>query len=172
MFNLQLFTEAIQGKKIVYLYRVEENSATDAGELIAFVTDNENSASVDADTTQTKDGSIRTPGAPEIEITSTSILTRQDTMIDKLKNAMLNNKLVECWEANLDEPVDGAENQFKGTYYQGYITEVSISAGAEDFTEVSITYGANGVGAKGNVTVTVEQQETAAYVFTDTTAKS
>lgn len=35
--------------------------------------------------------------------------------------------------------------------------------------EVSLTFGVNGTGEKGDVTVTAAQQEVAAYVFTDTT---
>ena len=35
--------------------------------------------------------------------------------------------------------------------------------------EVSLTFGVNGTGQKGDVTVTTAQQEIAAYVFTDTT---
>lgn len=37
-FDLQLFAEAVQGKKIVYLYRILEDAATDDGALIAFTT--------------------------------------------------------------------------------------------------------------------------------------
>ena len=34
--------------------------------------------------------------------------------------------------------------------------------------DFSLTFGINGSGKKGDVTVTVEQQEIAEYVFTDT----
>lgn len=168
-FNLQLFAEAVQGKKLVYLYRVLENAATAGAVAMAFVTENSRSKSKDADSTATKDGSIRTPGASEVEITATSILAKGDTLFDELEEAMDNDKLIEIWEANLDEPAEGT-NQFKGRYYQGYLTEFEMASSAEDFCEVSTTFAINGTGAKGNVTVSVEQQEMAAYVFTDTTA--
>lgn len=170
---LQLFAEgakeAVQGKKIVYLYRVEKNAATKDGTQIAFTTENERTKSKDADSTATKDGSIRTPGTAEVEITATSILAKGDEIIDELEKAMDSDDLIEIWEANLDEPADAGDNKFKGTYFQGYLTEIDKTSSAEDFVEISLTFGVNGNGAKGDVTVSAEQQELAAYVFKDTT---
>ena len=165
--NLQLFAEAVSGKKLVYLYRIKELAATNDGTNLAFVTENTRSISVDADSTITKDGAIRTPGEPEIEIESTSILAKDDTMIDALENAMLNNKLLQIWEANLEQPGTTA-NTFKGRYYEGYLTSFEKSSNAEDFVECSLTFGINGKGEAGDVTVSVAQQEAASYVFQDT----
>ncbi|MGN1014287.1 MAG: phage major tail protein, TP901-1 family [Butyricicoccus sp.] len=165
--DLQMFAEAVQGKKLVYLYRVAEEEATENGTVLAFTTENERTVSKDADSTATKDGSIRTPGVAEVEITATSILSRGDTMISKLENALHNDKLLEIWEANLDQPGEKS-NTFKGKYFQGYLTEFDITSSAEDFVEVSLTFGINGSGADGDVTVTAEQQEVAIYVFKDT----
>ena len=166
--NLQLFAEAVSGKKIVYLYRILSNAKTNAAVALAFTTENSRTKSRDADSTETKDGAIRTPGATEVEITATSILAKGDTLIDELEASMDNGEIIEIWEANLDEAGTGS-NTFKGTYYQGYLTEFEKTSNAEDFVECSLTFGINGTGATGNVTVTVEQQEVAAYVFTDTT---
>ena len=165
-FDLQLFSEAVQGKRIVYLYRILSEASTKDGAALAFTTENGRTKSKDADTTATKDGSIRTPGASETEITATSILAKGDTLIDNLEVAMDNDELMEIWEANLDE-AGTASNTFKGRYFQGYLTELEITSNAEDFTEVSLTFGINGTGAKGDVTVSEAQQEMAAYVFTD-----
>ena len=166
--NLQLFAEAVSGKKIVYLYRILEEAANTAGATLAFTTENGRTVSKDADSTETKDGAIRTPGASEVEITATSILTKGDTLIEKLEDALENNKIVEIWEANLEEPATGGTNKFKGRYYQGYLTEFEQTSNAEDFVECSLTFGINGTGVKGDVTVSTEQQEIAAYVFADT----
>nr|DAI34273.1 MAG TPA: major tail protein [Caudoviricetes sp.] len=171
-FNLQLFAEAVKGKRLVYLYRVYDSGKTKAGAAIAFTTENSRSVSKDADSTATKDGPIRTPGEAEIEISATSVLTKGDTLIDELEEAMLKDSLIEIWETNLDEPVASSENQFKGIYYQGYLTSLEKSSAADGFVEVSLTFGINGEGASGNVTVTTEQQEVAAYVFADTTTRS
>lgn len=168
-FGLQLFAEAIKGSKLVYLYRVYSTRTTQTGANLAFTTENSRSVSKDADTTTTKDGSIRTPGEAEIEISATSVLSKGDTFIDELETAMLNDSLIEIWEANLDEPITGKENKFKGMYYQGYLTSLEKTSSADGFVEVSLTFGINGDGASGEVTVTEEQQEVAAYVFADTT---
>lgn len=166
--DLQMFAEAVHGKRLVYLYRVLADAATTDGATLAFTTENERSKSKDSDSTATKDGPVLTPGEVEQEITATSLLAKGDTLVDRLEDALDNNEIVEIWEANLDEPAEGGQNKFKGRYFQGYLTEVSISASAEDYTEVSLTFGINGAGVKGDVTVSAEQQEIAAYVFADT----
>lgn len=159
---------AVQGSKIVYLYRLLEEQATADAFRIAYVTEDSISYSKDADSTVTKDGTIRTPSAVEIEKPMTCILSQGDTDIDKLKNAMLNDKVVELWEANLDEPIANQSNKFKGTYFQGYITSYEKTSNAEDMVEIQMTIGVNGKGADGNVTVTASQQDDASYTFTDT----
>lgn len=166
--NLQLFAEAVQGKKVVYLYRLKKDAASQDGTLLAFTTENSRSKSKDAESTATKDGSIRTPGTAEVEITATSILAKGDTMLDKLEDAMDADELVEIWEANLLEPAETGQNKFKGMYFQGYLTEFEKTSSAEEFVECSLTFGVNGSGKRGDVTVTVEQQEIADYVFADT----
>ena len=155
--QLQLFAEAVSGKKIMYLYRILKDAATDDAVAIAFTTENE-----------TKDGPIRTPNVPEIEISATSVLAKGDTMYDKMKAAMLANELIEIWEVNLAEPIANKQGKFKGTYYQGYLTEYTLTSSAEDHAEVETTFGINGTGATGEVTVSEEQQEVAAYIFADT----
>lgn len=166
-FNLQLFAEAVQGKKIVYLFRPISKAGSDDAAVMAFVTENERSKSKDSDTVVTKDGPIRVPGAAEIEITATALVAKGDTMIDELEEAMDNDEIVEIWEANLDEPV-GEGNKFKGAYYQAYLTELTLTSSSEDHAEYSTTFAVNGTGAKGEVTVTAEQQAVADYAFKDT----
>ena len=153
--NLQLFADAVSGKKLVYLYRVL--GGTDAATALAF-------------TTETKDGTIRTPGATEVEITATSILQVGDTLIAALEAAMDSDTVIEIWEANL-EAAGTKEGTYKGKYYQGYLTEFEMSSNAEDFVECSLTFSINGAGKEGDVTVSADQQAVASYVFTDTVAK-
>lgn len=167
-FNLQLFAEAVQGKKIIYLFRILSKASTSDAVAMAFTTENERTKSKDADSVATKDGSIRAPGASETEITATALLKAGDTMADDLEDALDDDELIEIWEVNLAEPVDGKTNQFKGRYFQGYLTEFSLSSSAEDHAEYSTTFAVNGKGAKGDVTVSAEQQEIANYVFKDT----
>lgn len=166
--DLQLFTEAVAGSKLVYLFRILKDASTTNGTTLAFTTENTRTKSKDADSTATKDGSIRTPGAAEVEIFATAVLAKGDTMISKLEDAMDNDEIIEIWEANLEEPAEGGANKFKGMYFQGYVTELEFSSNAEDHVEASLAFAVNGTGKRGDVTVSVEQQEIAAYVFTDT----
>ncbi len=166
--NLQLFAEAVQGKQIIYLFRILKDAATADGTVLSFATENTYTKSKDSDSTVTKDGAIRTPGAAEVEISSTSILAKGDTMIDKLEAALDNDEIIEIWEANLAEPVEGGQNKFKGKYFQGYLTEFEKSSSAEDAVECSHTFAINGSGVSGEVTVSAAQQEMANYVFADT----
>ena len=165
--NLQLFSEAVQGKKLIYLYRILKEATTVDAVQIAFTTENSISENKDAESMSTKDGNIRTPGTLEVEISATSILSVGDTMIEKLRKAMREDELIEIWEANLLEPGAG-ENQFKGTYYQGYLTSFEKSSPSDGFVECPLTFGVNGSGKEGDVTVTADQQEVADYVFADT----
>ena len=164
--NLQIFAEAVAGKKLVYLYRIMSKAATADGVALAFTTENERTKSKDSDSVVTKDGAIRVPGASEVEITATSLLAKGDKFIDELEDAMDNDEIIEIWEANLEETA--GDNKFKGMYFQGYLTEISKASNAEDHVEVSLTFAVNGNGARGDVTVSAEQQEIAAYVFADT----
>lgn len=167
--DLQMFAaEAIHGSKLVYLYRIASKAATTDGVALAFTTENERSKSKDSDSVVTKDGTIRIPGAAEVEITATSLLAKGDTLVNDLEDAMDNDELIEIWEANLEEPAAEGNNKFKGRYFQGYLTEVTTASNAEDHVEVSLTFAVNGNGVRGDVTVSAEQQEIAEYVFTDT----
>ena len=162
--------EAVKGSKLVYLYRKYSAASTTAGAILAFTTENSRSVSKDADSTATKDGTIRTPGVTEIEISATSIMKKGDATIKNLEADMLADALYEIWEANLEDPVStGTSNtKFYGKYFQGYITNLELSSNAEDFVEVTVDFGVNGDGATGEVTVTASQQEAASYVFRDT----
>ena len=170
--GLQLFAEAVAGKNIVYLYRLAEKAKTEAAKNLAFTTENGRTKSKDAESTATKDGSIRTPGAAETEITAKAVLSKGDKLIAELEDAMDSDKLIEIWEANLEDSAEPGPNKFKGMYFQGYLTEVEITSSAEENVEVSLTFGINGSGKRGDVTVTTQQQEEAAYVFKDTTQES
>ena len=167
-FNLQLFAEAIEGKKIIYLFRVASKAASSDAMAMAFTSENERTKSKDFDSVVTKDGTIAVPGAVEQEITATALLAKGDSMADELEDALDNNELMEIWEVNLAEP-GTTEGKYKGRYFQGYLTEFTLSSSAEDHAEYSTTFAINGIGAKGDVTVSAEQQEIATYVFKDST---
>ena len=161
---------AIQGKRIIYLYRILKDAATADAKALAFTTENERTKSRDADTTETKDGPIRTPGALETEITTTAIFSSEsDEMIAKLEKAVDDSEKVEIWEVNLDKPgTSDNVGKFAAKYFQGYVTEFGSTSSAEDHAEASLTFGIEVTGADGYATVSDEQQEIASYVFADT----
>lgn len=157
---------AVAGKKIVYLFRAHSAAATTDGAKLAYVTENGRTKSKDADSTATKDGSIRAPGAMEQEITATTLLKKTDTMIESMESWIDNDTLLDIWEANLEE-AGATAGKYKGRYFQGYLTELEKTSNAEDMVEISMTFGINGTGATGDVTVSSSQQEEAEYAFTD-----
>ena len=170
--NLQFFAvKAVHGKDLIYLMRVLGDTAQ--ASVVPYTTEDELSMSADGDTVITKDGPVTTPGTPEIEFSKTALLfvdegkETVDTIVDKLKKAMLNQTKVELWEVNLKRPA--SSGKYKGTYYRGTLSEFNVNASAEDNAEVSYTYKAEGTGEDGDVTVSETQKEVASYVFTDTT---
>ena len=100
LFGLQLFAEAIAGKKVVYLYRILSTEKDHDATALAFTTENERTKSKDADSTATKDGAVRTPGTAEGEITASSLLKKGDTFIDELEEALDNDEKMEIWQSH------------------------------------------------------------------------
>ena len=88
--------EAVQGSRIIYLYRLLEEQATEDAFRIAFVTEDSISYSKDADSTVTKDGVIRTPSAVEIEKPMTCILAKGDEDIKNGRGRVVT--LDEIWK--------------------------------------------------------------------------
>ena len=97
--------------------------------------------------------------AVEIEITTTALLAAKDTMIDKLRKKLCQRRQGRRFGKLTSKEPGTKHNKFKAKYYQGYVTEFEETSGAEDYVECSLTFGIEGTGADGEVTLTVEQQE-------------
>ena len=160
----------VKGNRIIYLYRILKDAATDDATAIAFTTENSRSKSRDSDTVTTKDGTIRVPGEVETEISTTAIFASEnDAMIAKLEKALDDGDKVEIWEVNMDKPgTSDNASKFAAKYFQGYVTSFELSSNSEDHAEASLDFGIEGKGADGYATVTDKQQELAEYVFKDT----
>lgn len=160
----------IKGNRIIYLYRILKDAATDDATAVAFTTENSKSKSRDSDTVTTKDGTIRVPGEVETEISTTALFASEnDAMIDKLEKALDDGDKVEIWEVNMDKPgTSDNASKFAAKYFQGYVTSFELSSNSEDHAEASLDFGIEGKGVDGYATVTDEQRELAAYVFKDT----
>lgn len=159
---------AVQGKRIIYLFRKLSDAPSNAATVMAFVTDNTRTMSKDTETTATKDGEINTPGTLEHTIDCTAILAVGDPMAQDMEDAVANGELMEIWEVNLDDAA--SSGKYNGKYFQGYATEWELSSNAEDHAEYSTSFALNGAGVRGEVTVSEEQAEAAAYAFKDTSA--
>lgn len=160
----------IKGNRIIYLYRILKDAATDDAKAVAFTTENSRTKSRDSDTISTKDGVIRVPGEVETEISTTAIFSSEsDEMISKLEKALDDGDKVEIWEVNLDKPgTTTNQGKYAAKYYQGYVTNFELTSNSEDHAEASLDFGIEGKGADGYATVTAEQEEIASYVFKDT----
>lgn len=161
--------EVKQGIDRILLYRLLSKATEESAWKMAFQTEHENSMSIDADSTATKDGPIQNVGDIEYDFSATSIMKKGDARIKELKNAMKNKELVEIWEIDKAEKGPGADGEkYEGTYYQGYITSWGTNPNSEDALELELEFAINGVGQDGYCTLTDEQAEAVQYVFKDT----
>ncbi|WP_018659910.1 phage major tail protein, TP901-1 family [Allofustis seminis] len=161
--------ETVKGIDRILLFRLlSQNGEKDASKL-AYQTEHEISSSVDVDSYATKDGRVQSAGQAEITISATSVLAKNDKLVDDLWDAHLKNEIVEIWD--IDRSAEATSGKFKATYYQGYITDYSQNPNAEDDIELSLEFVINGTGARGEATLSEEQAKVVQYVFEDTTAK-
>lgn len=159
---------AIEGKQIVYLYRLYSDHTTTDATSLAFQTENEHSIKADSDTTATKDGNIVSTKPVEEEITATSLFSTNSALIPKFKTAIRTGALVEIWEINLASPVTGKTNMYDAEYFQGKMTEMTLKSTAEDISEYDLTFSINGTGKSGQATISSSNQAVIDYVFADT----
>lgn len=159
--------EAVKGIDQILLFRLETEAALNSAAKLAFQTEHDVSESSSVDATPTKDGNIQSIGADESEISLTSILSKNDVMVKKLRDARRNREVVEVWD--IDKGAEASGDKYPATYYKGYITDYTRTATAEDNVEVSFTFVPNGTGVDGEATLTGEQAEVVQYVFEDTT---
>lgn len=162
-------SEAVQGKKYLYLFRRLADAATKPATVMALTTENERNMSRDTDTTPTKDGSVNTPGALEHNVDCTAIVKKDDPMADDMEDALANGDTMEVWEVCLDKP-GATDGKYKGKYFQGVLTEWALSTNADAHAEYSTSLALNGAGVRGDVTLTAEQQAAVEYAFRDTAA--
>ena len=155
-----------QGKKIVLLWRLLKDAAEKEGTLMLFQTEHSTEKSRDDDSVVTKTGTIRKPGELEEEVPFTSLAAVDDPVIDFLDTAIDDGELLELWEVDMNkEPADG---KYPAKYRQGYLTELSKAANAEDEVEISGTFATNMKAQTGEATFSFDQMEAVQYQFRDT----
>lgn len=158
--------EALQGKKIVLLWRLLSKAAEGAGSLMMFQTEHSVEKSSDSESTVTKTGTIRSAAEVEEEIPFKSIVAKDDPVFEYINTAIDNGEKLELWE--VDTNYEQEDGKYPGKYRQGYLTELSYTANAEDLMEVEGTFATDMKAQKGQCTLTMEQIEAAQYAFRDT----
>lgn len=158
--------EAKKGKNLVLLWRLLEDEKTNTGTLMMFQTEHSVDKSSDSDSTVTKTGTIQSTSVMEEEVPFSSLVANDDPVIDWLHEAIDDGKLLEQWEIDITK--DAAAGKYPATYRQGYLTELSTKANAEDDVEIEGTFKTNMKAQKGEATFTMEQLEAVQYQFRDT----
>ncbi|MGT2829042.1 phage major tail protein, TP901-1 family [Streptococcus hillyeri] len=161
---------AKKGIDSILLFRVLKTAASKAAAKLAFQTEHSTEKSRDTNTQQTKDGLLQSLGGLEVTLSATSIMAESDPLVEELEKAMDNGDLVEIWE--IEKGAKQKNGKFSATYYQGYLTSFNKTKNSEDLVELEMEFGINGVGAKGEATLTEGQAEVVQYKFADTTAGS
>lgn len=165
--------EVVKGLDIILLYRLKRKAEEEEAWKMAFQTEHESSMTREAESTITKDGNVQSLNPIEYELTATSLMAKGDAHIDEMKKALIDGEVIEIWEINKAElGVDENKDKYKATYYQGYVSEFTPSANAEDNVELSLSFVINGIGQEGYASLTDKQAEVVQYTFTDTVANT
>ncbi len=158
---------AKQGKNQVLLWRLLEESSTKVAAKLAFQEEHSKEGSVEGgDTKVTKDGPIAGEGTITEEVPFTSTMGKGDPTAEMLENAFYSQKLLELWEVDVTEKDDSGK--YPAEYRQGRLNSLTISASVEDTVMLEGTFITNGTRQKGNVTLSLDQEEAIQYAFRDT----
>ena len=170
--NLQLFTAptVIEGKKIIYLYRLLKDKATKGGLNLAYTTENTSNFSRDSDTTETKDGPVGTPGSLETTVSATAVFSKGgDGMTPtEVRNALIAGEDFEIWEINTAD-AGATTGKYNGLYMRAKCTSFELSSPAEDNAEADIEWKVYGIPQEGEITYSASSSS-AAYTFVDAVA--
>ena len=170
--DLQLFTAptVIEGKKIIYLYRLLKDAATKGGLNLAYTTENTSNFSRDSDNTETKDGPVGTPGSLETTVSATAVFSKGgDGMTPtEVRNALIAGEDFEIWEINTAD-AGTTTGKYNGLYMRAKCTSFELSSPAEDNAEADIEWKVYGTPQAGEVTYS-DSSSSAAYTFRDAVA--
>ena len=146
--------ETVKASDIIMLFRIqgEEGNAWKVG----LQTDSSTDESRTYETTETKDGALKSAGAYEGSHSVSALLPKGDEYIAKIKNLVRkpNPEKLEVWE--IDRSDIAEETTIPGEYSTDVVTSVSTSAGSEGEVEVSFDTEVEGTIISGEVNVTPE----------------
>lgn len=155
-----------KGQKTVLFFQAMDDSSTDGNKLrLAFQTDHELSRERESIEEATKDGTLKDTGAENATLDITSYVVRNDATHKLLKDAYVNDEMLQCWEVDITEA--NSNGKYPATYMQGKLTNYNTSSGTDGYTELSTTFAVNLSPREGEVTLTPEQFTAVQYAFQD-----
>lgn len=155
-------SEQVQGIKRFLLYRIK-GRAGDAVK-IALQTEHEATSDRESTATATKDGTKRSSGQIEQEVSATTLLS-SDGQVNDLKEAQEQDEIVELWDVN---HIRNEETEkYPATYYQTSVTSVGETAPSDAGVEVSLTFSVEEYGKRGETALNEAQEEVLQYAFTE-----
>ena len=146
--------ETVKASDIIMLFRIEGEAGS--AWKVGLQTDSSTDESRTYETTETKDGALKSAGAYEGSHSVSALLPKGDEYIAKIKNLVRkpNPEKLEVWE--IDRSDIAEETTIPGDYSKDVVTSVSTSAGSEGEVEVSFDTEVEGTIISGEVNVTPE----------------
>lgn len=129
--------DLVSATDIIFLLRIQGDSSN--AWKLAFQTDTSTDESRTYETTQTKDGAKKTPGAYEGTHSLTSLLGKGDPFIQDIKDQVRKAQPegIEVWEINRASINDESTTTLPGDYSRDVVTSFGTSAGAEGNVELT-----------------------------------
>ena len=156
----------IQGMKKVLFFQAIDDATTDGNDLrLAFQTEHTLSMEREEIDELTKDGRLKDTGDISASIDLTAYVASGDSTYDLLKETFYNNKLIQVWEVDVTERVEG--DKYPAIYAQGKLNSFEVSNGADGFAELSTTVAVNLTPQEGTVTLTDDEFTAVQYAFQD-----
>ncbi len=156
--------QAKKGKDKILMFRLLKESSKKNAAKLALQIEHEWEYSRDAETTQTKDGSITVSKGVEVTLSISGLASSDDTN-KMLKQSVIDGEMLEVWEIDLSEKDSSGKN--KALYARGRLNSWSVPANVEDFEELETEMTIEGIPVEGYVTLSEEQQNAIQYTFAD-----
>lgn len=162
-----MYTTPIKGQKMVLFFQGMEDDTSDGNQLrLAFQTEHTLTKERELMEEMTKDGMIKeTNDQINASVDLTAFVAKGDATYELLEQAFDENNLLQVWEVDVTE--EASAGTYSATYMQGQLENFEVSAGSEDFAELSTTFQVNLSPQKGEVTLTPEQYSAIQYAFQD-----
>ncbi len=159
--------QPVKGIDLVLFFRILDDKGTNKGRKMLYQTEHSNSYSADSEETITKDGVITTQSTVANEISFKAIVAVGDDVVEWLKTAVNNRKILEVWEVDVTKETEPDSGKYKADYRQGIITEIEFSNGAENNVELDATFVTNAKAVTGEVTLSEAEKQVVQYAFRD-----